>query len=161
MTSDVRRWLLKSEPEVFSYADLVRAGREPWTGVRNYQARNFLRRVNVGDLALFYHSNAGPSGAVGVCRAVRAAYPDPTQLDPNSPYFDSRSTLDDPRWSAVDVAPLRALPRLVTLAELRAAPELADFALLKRGNRLSVMPVEEVHWQAILRLGGLNPAEMT
>lgn len=154
------RWLLKSEPDVFSYADLERAGWEPWNGVRNYQARNFLRAMLAGDLALFYHSNAQPSGVAGVCRVVRAAYPDPAQFDPDSPDFDPRSTPIDSRWSAVDVAPLRALPRFVTLAELRAAPELADFALLRRGSRLSVMPVAEVHWNAVLRLGGLDSAEV-
>ena len=153
------RWLLKSEPDVFSYADLERAGREPWNGVRNYQARNFLREMRAGDLALAYHSQSRP-GVAGIARVVRSAYPDDLQFDPASAYFDPKSTPGEPRWSAVDVAPLRALPRFVPLSELRAAPELADFTLLRKGNRLSVMPVEGTHWDAVLRLGGLDPAEV-
>lgn len=142
-------WLLKSEPDEFSFDDLVRVGVEPWGGVRNYQARNSLRAMRVGDLALFYHSNTRPSGVAGVARVVRAAYPDPLQFDPESPYFDPRSPQAAPRWSAVDVEAVEALPRLVTLDDLRAREELADFALLKRGTRLSVLPVTAAQWRAV------------
>ncbi|MEW6421845.1 MAG: EVE domain-containing protein, partial [Deinococcota bacterium] len=105
-----RFWLLKSEPNVFGYPDLVRAGREPWNGVRNYQARNFLQEMQAGDLCLFYHSNAKPSGVAGVARVVRAAYPDNLQFDPASAYYDPTSTPGNPRWSMVDVAPVLAFP---------------------------------------------------
>ncbi|WP_027481514.1 EVE domain-containing protein [Deinococcus pimensis] len=152
----MRYWLLKSEPDVFSFADLTRVGREPWNGVRNYQARNFLREMSVGDLALFYHSNTKAPGVAGVARVIRAAYPDDLQFDGASPYFDPRSSRDEPRWSMVDVAPVRPLARLVTLDELRALPQLADFALVRRGNRLSVLPVTPAQMEAVLRAGGLS-----
>lgn len=149
-------WLLKSEPQVFSYADLERAGTEPWGGVRNYQARNFLREMGKGDRALFYHSSTKPSGVAGVCEIARAAYPDPLQFDPNGPYYDPKSSFEAPRWSAVDVAPVQAFARFVPLSTLRALPELADFALLRRGSRLSVLPVTGEEWRAIVRAGGLD-----
>lgn len=152
-------WLLKSEPDVFSYHDLARRGREPWNGVRNYQARNFLRAMRVGDLALFYHSGAAPSGIAGIARVARTAYPDNLQFDPHSDYHDPKSTPDNPRWSMVDVEAMRELPRFLSLGELRAMPALADFPLVKRGNRLSVMPVSQAHWEVMLRSVGLDPAE--
>ncbi|AWN23025.1 EVE domain-containing protein [Deinococcus irradiatisoli] len=150
-------WLLKSEPDVFSYADLERVGTEPWNGVRNYQARNFLRAMQVGDRCLFYHSSTGRVGVAGVGRVVRAAYPDDLQFDPLSPYFDSKSTPEQPRWSMVDVAAVSALPRFVALEELRAVPELAQLRLLQKGNRLSVMPVRPEEFELIVALGGLHP----
>ena len=145
-----RHWLLKSEPDVFSYADLVRAGREPWNGVRNYQARNFLRQMRPGDLCLFYHSGVKPPGLAGVGRVARAAYPDDLQFDPESAYFDPRSDPADPRWSMVDVVPVRAFPRLLTLDELRALPEWEGSPLLRRGTRLSVLPVSAEQIRAAL-----------
>lgn len=148
-------WLLKSEPEVFSYADLAARAREPWNGVRNYQARNFLRAMREGDLALVYHSGASP-GVAGIARVVRAAYPDDLQFDPASAYHDPTSPRENPRWSMVDVAPVRALPRALPLSELRALPQLADFALLRRGNRLSVLPVTAAQWTAILQAAGVD-----
>ena len=113
------RWLLKSEPDVFSYDDLVRAGREGWDGIRSYQARNFMREMRRGEQAIFYHSNAKPPGVAGICKIVKTAEPDPTQFDPNSKYYDAASKPEDPRWDWVTVAPVRALP-FVSLDELRA-----------------------------------------
>lgn len=146
-------WLFKSEPDVFGYDDLVAAKREGWDGVRNYQARNFLRAMRVGDRGIFYHSNAKPPGAAGVCRVAKAAEPDPTQFDPDSKYFDPASRPDDPRWDWVTVAPVKRFRRFVPLDELRSLPELADSALLARGNRLSVLPLAEAEFEAIVTAG--------
>ncbi|MCX7556074.1 EVE domain-containing protein [Xanthomonadaceae bacterium JHOS43] len=147
-------WLMKSEPEEFSIDDLAARGREPWTGVRNYQARNFMRDgMAIGDGVFFYHSNCAVPGIVGVARVASSAYPDPTQFDPESDYFDLRSSPDAPRWQMVDVAFERKLPRTISLDELRFhAGTLGDFPLLARGNRLSVLPVTEHQWNAILAL---------
>ncbi|AFD26345.1 EVE domain-containing protein [Deinococcus gobiensis] len=150
-------WLLKSEPDVFGYPDLVRAGREAWNGVRNYQARNFLREMQEGDLCLFYHSNARPSGVAGVARVVRAAYPDDLQFDPASPYHDPRSDPAAPRWSMVDVEAVTALPRLVPLETLRALPEWQDSPLVRKGTRLSVLPVTPEQFRAAVAAGGGVP----
>lgn len=155
-----RHWLLKSEPDVFSYADLERAPRRTtsWGGVRNYQARNLLRdELAVGDLVLYYHSNAEPSGVAGIARVVRAGYPDPTQFDPADDYFDPASTREAPRWFAVDVQAHEPLPRFVALEELRAEPRLAGMVLLQR-SRLSVQPVTPAQWEVVLALGGLGGA---
>jgi predicted RNA-binding protein with PUA-like domain len=157
-----RHWLLKSEPEVFSYADLERAPRRTtsWGGVRNYQARNLLRdELAVGDLALFYHSNAEPSGVAGIARVVRTGYPDPTQFDPAEEAFDPASTAAEPRWFAVDVAAVEALPRFVSLQELKAEPRLTGMVLLQR-SRLSVQPVSPAQWEVVLALGGLGAARL-
>lgn len=154
-------WLLKSEPEVFGYPDLERVGVEPWNGVRNYQARNHLRAMQVGDRALFYHSATRVPGVAGVARVLRAAYPDSLQFDPQSPYHDPTSPPHQPRWSVVDVAPLAALPRLLSLDELRALPEWQDSPLLRRGNRLSVLPVTPEQFRAALRAAGLDPEGLT
>jgi predicted RNA-binding protein with PUA-like domain len=147
-------WLLKSEPEEFSIDDLERVGREPWSGVRNYQARNYMRDgMKVGDGVLFYHSNCKPPGVVGVAEVVGAAYPDPTQFDPKSDYFDPASERAAPRWLAVDVGYKRSFRRCVTLDELKAAADsLGDLALLRRGNRLSVLPVSAAQWKHILKM---------
>ena len=156
----MRHWLLKSEPEAFSYADLERAPRSTtaWGGVRNYQARNLLRdELAAGDLVLYYHSNAAPSGVAGIARVVRAGYPDPTQFDPSAEAFDPASTPAAPRWFAVDVAAVEPLARFVTLAELKAEPRLAGMVLLAR-SRLSVQPVTPAHWAVVCALGGLGGA---
>jgi len=145
----VAHWLLKSEPSTFSYDDLVRVKREGWDGVRNYQARNHLRAMRKGDLAIFYHSNASPPGVAGICKIVREAEPDPTQFDPTSPYYDPRSDPADPRWDWVTVAPVRPLPFL-SLDELRQLPEMEGSPLLARGNRLSVLPLTEAQFDAIV-----------
>nr|WP_246580596.1 EVE domain-containing protein [Deinococcus aestuarii] len=156
----VRYWLLKSEPDVFGFHDLLRAGREPWNGVRNYQARNFLREMRPGDLCLFYHSGAKPTGVAGVARVAREAYPDNLQFDPGSPSFDPGSTPDNPRWSMVDVEPVLALPGVVTLDTLRTLPEWQDSPLLRRGTRLSVLPVTPEQFGAVLTAAGRGPEDI-
>jgi predicted RNA-binding protein with PUA-like domain len=158
MTPARRYWLLKSEPDVFSFQDLWKAPKRTtsWGGVRNFQARNRLRDELVrGDLGFFYHSNADPSALVGIVRIVREGYPDPTQFDPRDPAHDPSSARANPRWFAVDVAAVRALPRPLALAELRAVPRLAGLELLQRGSRLSVQRVSAPEWRALLSLAGL------
>ncbi|HEY5789180.1 MAG TPA: EVE domain-containing protein [Gammaproteobacteria bacterium] len=149
-------WLMKSEPSVFGIDDLERrpGKTEPWDGVRNYQARNMLRdRMRRGDRAFFYHSNCDPPGIVGVVEIASDGYPDPTQFDPASKYFDPKSAPANPRWYLVDVRYERRLPRMVPLQELREhAAELGELALLQRGHRLSVMPVPAAAWKRILDL---------
>jgi len=132
-------WLLKTEPETYSIEDLRREGRAIWDGVRNYQARNYLLRMGEGDLCFVYHSSTTPPGIAGLARVVRTRIPDPTQFDPGSPYFDPRATPERPRWYTVEVAFLEAWP-LIPLKELKALFP-PDHPLVKRGNRLSVMPV--------------------
>lgn len=152
----MKHWLMKSEPTAFSFDDLEnRANRtEPWDGVRNYQARNFMRdRMQVGDPVFFYHSNCAAPGIVGLARIASAAYPDPTQFDPDHVHYDATSTPEQPRWLMVDVQFDRRLRRVLTLAELREhAEHLQGLALLARANRLSVIPVRPEHWRYILSL---------
>ncbi|MFC6591820.1 EVE domain-containing protein [Deinococcus lacus] len=152
----MRYWLLKSEPDVFAYSDLERAGTEPWNGVRNYQARNLLREMAVGDLCLFYHSNAAPPGLAGVARVTGAAVPDDLQFDPASPYYDPRSDPAAPRWSMVQVAPVAALPRLVSLTELRGLPAWQDSPLTRKGSRLSVFEVTPEQFAGALAAAELD-----
>lgn len=142
-------WLMKSEPDVFSYDDLVRVKREGWDGVRNYQARNFMRAMAKGDQAIFYHSSTNPPGVAGICKVVKTAEPDPTQFDPTSDYHDPKSKPEDPRWDWVTVAPVKKLP-YVPIDKLRAMPELAECRLLARGNRLSVLPLTDDEFHAIV-----------
>jgi len=149
-------WLMKSEPDVFGYDDLVVAKREGWDGIRNYQARIYLRAMRKGDLAIFYHSNATPPGVAGVAKIVKEASPDPTQFDPTSKYFDPGSNPDDPRWDLVTVAPSKRL-RYIPLDELRTMPDLAECRLLARGNRLSVMPLTDDEFAAIVERGSKRP----
>ena len=149
----MKHWLMKSEPDAFSIDDLKRRKREPWSGVRNYQARNFMRQMQPGDGVLFYHSSTAVPGVVGIAEVVTEAYPDPTQFQKKSPYFDPKSTREEPRWSLVDVAFVRKLPRVIALEELRAiADDLEGFALLQRGSRLSVLPVTPAQWKTLLKL---------
>lgn len=147
-------WLMKSEPDEFSIDELERRGTEPWTGVRNYQARNFMRdAMRVGDRILFYHSSCAEPGVVGIARVAGPPRPDPTQFDPSSDYFDPRSKPEEPRWILVDVAFERRLRRPVGLAEIRRhAPALEGLALLNTGNRLSVMPILPSHYALIVGL---------
>lgn len=147
-------WLMKSEPDEFSIQKLARVKREPWSGVRNYQARNYmLKDMRVGDGILFYHSNTAVPGVAGLAEVASAPYPDPTQFDRKSDYYDAASPRDNPRWWLVDVAYRRTFKRVVPLDELKArAAEMGDFALLRRGNRLSVLPVTAAQWQLILSL---------
>ena len=145
-------WLMKSEPDVFGYDDLVRTKREGWDGIRNYQARNFLRAMRKGDQAIFYHSNATPPGVAGIAKIVKEAEPDPTQFDPTTKYYDEASNPDDPRWDWVTVAPVKKL-NFIPLDELRTMPELAECRLLARGNRLSVIPLTDDEFAAIVARG--------
>ena len=147
-------WLMKSEPDVFSIDDLKARPRrtEHWDGVRNFQARNYLRAMHAGDQALFYHSSCDPPGVAGIVDIVREAYPDDSAWDPAGKYYDRRSTPEKPLWYMVDVRYRRKLRRLVPLAELRDNPALTDMALLRRGNRLSILPVTARQWQAILKM---------
>ena len=145
-------WLMKSEPEECSIDDALAAPRHtvPWTGVRNYQARNFMRDgMQVGDGVLFYHSSCPEPGIVGIARVASGTRPDPTQFDKKSPYHDAASKTEEPRWLLVDVQALRKT-RLLALPELRATPALAELILLRRGNRLSITPVAPAHWHLIV-----------
>ncbi|GLQ47793.1 EVE domain-containing protein [Dyella lipolytica] len=146
-------WVMKSEPDTFSIDDLKRKKREAWDGVRNYQARNFMRDgMRVGDGVFFYHSNCAEPGIAGIAEVATDAYPDPSQFDPKSQYFDPGSSRDNPRWMLVDVKFVKKLTRVITLKELQAQPNLTDMALVRKGNRLSVMPVTAAEWRAILAL---------
>jgi len=154
MTTANKYWLMKSEPEECSIDDALAAPARtvPWTGVRNYQARNFMRDgMQVGDGVLFYHSSCAEPGIVGIARVASASKVDPTQFDAASPYFDAKSKPEAPRWLLVDVQALRKT-RLLALPELRSVPALADMGLLRRGNRLSITPVTQAEWDAIERL---------
>ncbi len=150
----MRYWLMKSEPSEYGIDDLVRDGSVAWFGVRNYQARNFMRdEMRLGDGVLFYHSSCPEPGIAGLAEVSRLAYPDATQFDPRHKYFDPRSTPQAPRWFNVEVRALKKT-RLMPLAEIRGCPELAGMKILQRGNRLSITPVEPAEWAFILaRLG--------
>ena len=146
-------WLMKSEPDAFSIDDLKRKKREAWDGVRNYQARNYMRDdMRVGDRVFFYHSNCAEPGIVGIAEVATDAYPDPSQFDPKSKYFDAGSSRDNPRWMLVDVKFVKKLKRTITLKELQVDPALDGMVLLRKGSRLSVQPVEAAHWEHILGL---------
>lgn len=151
----MRYWLMKTEPETFSIDDLAAApnGTDHWDGIRNYQARNYMRdEMGVGDRVLIHHSSTNPPAVVGTARIAREAYPDHTAHDPDSPYFDPKSTPESPRWVMVDVQFERKFAAPLTMAELREAPELDGMLLLKKGQRLSIQPVEPHHFEAVLRL---------
>ncbi|MEJ1096372.1 MULTISPECIES: EVE domain-containing protein [unclassified Pseudoxanthomonas] len=155
MTARKRYWLMKSEPDTFSIDDLERVGVEPWNGVRNYQARNFMRDgMQVGDGVLFYHSNCAVPGIAGIAKVVSRAYPDPTQFDKKSDYYDPKSTPEAPRWMLVDVAFERKLKRTIALDEIKQHTDALGegFALTSRGSRLSVMPVTAAQWKYLLSL---------
>ena len=154
------RWLVKSEPEEFSLDDLRQRPRktEPWDGVRNYQARNMMRdQMQKGDEIFFYHSNCAEPGIVGIAKVASLSYPDPTAFDPEDKHFDPKSDPDNPRWYLVDVKYVRKLKRNIALTELKTYPELSEFQLIKRGNRLSVMPVPDDVWTFILELEKRKP----
>jgi predicted RNA-binding protein with PUA-like domain len=146
-------WLVKTEPDVYSIDDLSRDRDTDWTGVRNYQARNFLKEMAVLDRVLIYHSNAEPSGVVGIGSIAAKAAPDKTQFERSSEYFDPKATKDSPRWFCPKVRFVKKLRRLVPLEELRRSKELAGLLLLQPGTRLSVIPVSEKHFKAIVALG--------
>lgn len=155
MTTRRRYWLMKSEPDAFSIDDLERVGVEPWNGVRNYQARNFMRDgMQIGDGVLFYHSNCAIPGIVGTATVASKAYPDETQFNPKSDYFDPKSSPEEPRWQLVDIAFDRKFKRTIALDEIKQhADGLGEeFALIRRGNRLSVFPVSAAQWKYLLSL---------
>ena len=153
----MNHWLIKSEPDVFSIADLERVGREPWTGVRNYQARNFMwREMKSGDLALFYHSNAKPPGIAGIAKVVGNPYPDSTQFDSKSEYFDPKSTRENPRWWLVDFEFVARFNEIIPLDTLKQDSELCEMMVCQRGTRLSINPVRATHFKRACKLGGFK-----
>ena len=145
-------WLMKSEPDEFSIRNLEQMGRARWDGVRNYQARNFLRAMNEGDRFFFYHYSCATPGIAGIGSIVRTAYADPTALDPDSPYRDAKACEQKNPWSAVDVEFVERFEQLLTLPQLKAEPALEQMPLVQKGSRLSVMPVSEAQWLAILAM---------
>lgn len=156
--SGKRYWLVKSEPDVFSFDDLLKAPKKTthWDGVRNYQARNIMRDdMKKGDGVFFYHSSADPTGIVGICEVVKEAYPDHTAFDAKDPHFDPKSKKDAPTWYMVDLKAVKKLPRLVTLAELKGVKGLEKMVLLQRGSRLSVQPVTAKEWEIVTELAGV------
>lgn len=154
ITHEMNHWLVKSEPETYSIDDLRKDKRTAWDGVRNYQARNMMRdQMMVGDRVFFYHSNCEVPGIVGIAKVVKPGYPDPSAFDPRDPHFDPKSDPDSPRWYLVDVSFERKFPDTIALAKLKEHTDaLGDFALLRKGNRLSVMPVSEQQWEYVLGL---------
>ena len=150
-----RYWLIKSEPHVFSIDDLRRDGTTCWEGVRNYQARNFMRDdMKLGDLCIYYHSNAKPPGAVGIAEVSRESYPDHFAQDPESKYFDKKASADNPRWFMVDVAFVERWAEMVSLAELKANAEAyPELMVIRKGSRLSVQPVSEADFEAVRAMG--------
>ena len=147
-------WLMKSEPDVYSIDDLAKARRGTWEGVRNYQARNHMRDMRRGDLALFYPSSVVPPGVVGLMRICREAYADETQFDRKSPYYDDKSKPEAPRWDRVDVEFVEKFPEFVTLEQLKSDPKCEGMLVIKRGMRLSVQPVQPAEFAHVLRLAG-------
>jgi predicted RNA-binding protein with PUA-like domain len=148
----MRYWLFKTEPSAYSFEQLRKDGTTPWTGVRNFQARNNMMEMKLGDLGLFYHSSIAEPAAVGICKVVKSAHPDFTQFDRSSEYFDGRAKPENPLWNMVDVAYLEQFAHPVTLARMRAEPRLVGMALLRRGQRLSVQPVMPHEWKIVLEL---------
>jgi predicted RNA-binding protein with PUA-like domain len=158
MAQAKRYWLMKSEPGVYSIADLKRDGKTCWDGVRNYQARNFMRDdMRVGDGVLFYHSSAQPMGIYGVAEVVREAYPDHTAFDPADPHYDPKSDPANPTWMMVDIGYVGTFKAPITLAMLKQTPGLEKMLVTQRGSRLSVQPVSREEWQIVLGLGALVP----
>lgn len=154
MSNRRKYWLMKSEPDDFSIDDLARVGTEPWTGVRNYQARNFMRQMQPGDGVLFYHSSTDVPGIYGEAEVASLPYPDPTQFQKKSKYFDAKATREEPRWDLVDVSFVRKLDSAIPLERIRVRADALgeDFALIRRGTRLSVLPVSAAQWKLLLSL---------
>lgn len=149
-----RYWLMKTEPDEFSIDDLARKKTAPWDGVRNFQARNFMKdQMKKGDLILFYHSSTEPKGVAGIARVFREAHPDPSSWDKKSPYFDPRSKPDKPLWMMVDVEFVEKFARFVSLEELKSRPDFGGMLVTRRGIRLSVQPVSEDHFNRVIELG--------
>lgn len=158
-TAKARYWLMKSEPNAFSIQDLQKAPRQTtcWDGVRNYQARNFMRAMAIGDQILFYHSNAEPPAIVGIAEVVREAYPDHTAFDPRDTHYDRKSTPEKPLWDMVDIRLVRVFDTPIPLTQLRQDPHLTHMELLRKGSRLSVQPVRAEEWRHILTLAAKKP----
>jgi predicted RNA-binding protein with PUA-like domain len=152
-------WLFKSEPHAYGFDRLREDGVTPWSGVRNFKARNMMIAMGIGDLGLFYHSSIKQPCAVGICRVVKTAYPDFTQFDDKSEYYDPTSRHERPKWKMVDVEYVEPLPHPVTLARMRAEPRLEGMSLLKRGNRLSVQPVTPREWEIVTELAREAPTD--
>ncbi|WP_447601006.1 EVE domain-containing protein [Nitrospira sp. Nam80] len=154
MSAEKHYWLMKSEPEAFSIDDLLRSPKKTtcWEGVRNYQARNFMRSMKIGDEILFYHSNADPPAVVGTAEVVRTAYPDPTQFDPKDSHYDPDSDPRQPRWDMVDIRFVRRFMKAMSLQRLRRERTLKHMELLRKGSRLSVQPVRPAEWDAVMAL---------
>lgn len=149
----MNHWLIKSEPDVFSINDLARVRREPWSGVRNYQARNYMwKEMKPGDLALFYHSNAKPPGIAGIAKVVGKPYPDPTQFDPQSEYHDPKATPEKPRWFLVDFEFVGKFQEILTLEAIKADTLLSEMMICQRGTRLSITPVDPLHYKRACKL---------
>ena len=142
-------WLVKTEPDEFSIEDLEVRGTEDWNGVRNYQARNYLRQMSIGDLVVIYHSSCKAVGIAGVAKVVAEAHPDPSAFDPSSAYFDEKSSPDNPRWDQVTLAFHAKFKNVIPLSTLKASPDMADSPLVKKGSRLSVMPISSKEWECI------------
>ncbi len=158
----VAYWLMKSEPHVYPYEQLVADGSTHWDGVRNYQARNLMRdEMKKGDLVLYYHSNFKPPHVVGIAKISREGYPDFTAQDPSSKYFDEKATPENPRWMMVDIEPVMELPQIIPLDEIRNNPECEGMLLIRKGQRLSVQPVEEEHFSAVLRMVDLKLSDLS
>ena len=156
----MNHWLMKSELDVYPYAQLVADGQTHWDGVRNYQARNMMRdTMKSGDLVLYYHSNTKPPHVAGVARVVREGYPDFTSWDDKSKYFDEKSTPESPRWFMVDIEPVMELP-MVSLHEMKENPNLEGMPLLQRGQRLSIQPVTPQHFEEVLRMAGMSQPDL-
>jgi predicted RNA-binding protein with PUA-like domain len=148
----MKYWLMKSEPDEVSIDDAIRNGAAPWFGVRNYQARNFMRdQMSIGDGVLFYHSSCAEPGIAGLAEVASTPYPDETQFDEKSKYFDPKATRENPRWILVDVKGVRKT-KLLSLTEMRALPQLASMVVLQKGSRLSITPVTAEEWKAVLKL---------
>lgn len=145
-------WLMKSEPETYSIDDLERDGSTRWDGVRNYQARNYMQSMKVGDLVLFYHSNADPPGVAGICQVTKAAHPDVTAQDGRSKYYDPKATPENPRWFLVEVSFVEKLPRLIPLSELKTIKGLENMVVTRKGSRLSITPVTAKEWKALAKV---------
>ncbi len=151
----MNHWLMKTEPDAFSIDDLARVGVEPWDGIRNYQARNFIRdSMKLDDLVFIYHSRVDPPAVVGIGRVASAPYPDPKQFDPDAKYYDAGSVPTNPRWYLVEIAYVGHLPCPVSLGELKQAPGLEHMMVTRKGSRLSIQPVTDDEWQIVLQLGG-------
>lgn len=153
----MKYWLIKSEPDVFSIDDLKRVTQEPWTGVRNYQARNFMwKEMQVGDLAIFYHSNAKPPGAAGIAKVASASYPDVTQFEEGGEYYDAKATKETPRWWLVDFSFVARFDELLPLEKIKSDPALSDMLLCQPGTRLSITPLDPLHFQMICERVGCS-----